>query len=51
MKLTRLILILIVALTAQIAGARNLEAKRGVISGGYNFWFYAPDSVKTKPNR
>lgn len=48
MKLTRLILILIVALTAQIAGARNLEAKRGVISGGYNFWFYAPDSAKTE---
>lgn len=30
-----------------VASAHSLEAKRGAVKDGYNFWLYTPDSVST----
>ncbi len=36
-------------LAAQSLRKGNLQAKRGAIPGGYNFWFYSPDSTDVEP--
>ena len=56
MKFFRLLFFLILSISTQLISGQSLksgslQAKRGVIHGGYNFWFYSPDStqVEAKP--
>lgn len=45
MKIRLFILILLSVIFTGNVSAIRLEAKRGVVEDGYNFWFYQPDSV------
>lgn len=46
MRLKSIISLLIISSIFTInSAAQKIEAKRGVVDDGYNFWFYKPDSV------
>lgn len=48
MKLRIILLLTLISLFSTELFAKNLEAKRGAVSGSYNFWFYQPDSAKAE---
>lgn len=45
MKLRFIFFLLLATIFSATASASRLEAKRGAVSGSYNFWFYQPDSI------
>lgn len=48
MKLRFIFFLLIAAIVSTTASASKLEAKKGAVSGSYNFWFYQPDSISSE---
>ncbi len=48
MKLRLLIFSTIISFLFCDISARSIDAKRGVVADGYNFWLYEPDSVNTE---